>query len=389
MKPLYYSILITILLFSCGGDALKSTEELLKKGNLEELKEQRTKLQEQQHNISEQLHLLNAKIESMDSLRNVPLITTLNIEPKMFEHYLELQGSVATKKNLVLYPEMGGILTNVYVKEGQKVSSGQILAKIDDGGLSQQLAQLEIQANLAKTTFERQERLWEQKIGSEIQYLQTKSNYQAQAEAVNQLKSQLAKTTIRAPFSGTIDDIITEQGAVVAAGQTPVIRIVNLEDMYIETDVPEAYLNSVTEGKNVKVDFPILDTIINSKIRQAGNFIDPANRTYKVLVDVPNSEKRIKPNLTAKLQINDYSKEGAILIPQSIITENAEGEQYVYVADSIQDNKIAVAKRVIIKTGLTQGDFIEVVDGLNATDVLINEGARSVKDKQKVEILSE
>jgi len=387
MKPLYIFILSFVVLVSCG-EKEKSVDALIASGNLKELKAERDKLQQQQHDISEKLHLLNEKLESMDSLKNVPLITTIEFELIQFDHYLELQGSVATKKNLVLYPEIGGILTKIYVKEGQKVNSGQLLAKIDDGGMSQQLAQLEIQANLAKTTFERQSRLWEQKIGSEMQYLQAKSNYEAQEEAVKQLQSQLAKTTVRAPFSGTIDDIITDQGAVVAPGQTPVIRIVNLEDMYIETDVPEAYLGSVTEGKTVKVNFPILDTVINSKIRQAGNFIDPANRTYKVLVDVPNSQKNIKPNLTAKLQINDYTKDGAILIPQSVITENAEGEQYVYVADSIQ-NKIAVAKRVIIKTGKTQGDLIEVINGLKANDHLIKEGARSVKDGQKVEILAD
>lgn len=388
MKPIYILFISLIFLSSCG-EKEKSIDELIEKGDLAELKAEREKLHSQQHDISEKLHRLNERIDSMDSLKNATLITTFKVEPTQFTHYLELQGSVATKKNLVLYPEIGGILTNIYVKEGQKVSSGQLLAKIDDGGMSQQLAQLEIQANLAKTTFERQSRLWEQKIGSEMQYLQAKSNYEAQEEAVKQLQSQLAKTTIRAPFSGTIDDIITEQGAVVAPGQTPVVRIVNLEDMYIETDVPESYLGSVTEGKSVKVNFPILDTIIDSKIRQAGNFINPANRTYKILVDVPNTQNNIKPNLTAKLQINDYSQEGAILIPQSIITENAEGEQYVYVADSVKANNLAVAKQVIIKTGRTQGDLIEVREGLKANDLLINEGARSVKNGQEVEILED
>ncbi|WP_313791166.1 efflux RND transporter periplasmic adaptor subunit [Lacinutrix neustonica] len=135
---------------------------------------------------------------------------------------------------------MGGILRSVLVKEGQHVSGGQLLARIDDGGMSQQIAQFQIQADLAKTTYERQKRLWDQKIGSEIQYLQAKSAYEGQVEAVNQLKSQLAKTSVRAPFSGVIDDIITEQGSVVAPGQTPLLRIVNLNDMYISVDVPRA-----------------------------------------------------------------------------------------------------------------------------------------------------
>ncbi|MDB4304239.1 efflux RND transporter periplasmic adaptor subunit, partial [Desulfosarcina sp.] len=160
------------------------------------------------------------------------------------------------------------ILTNVYVKEGQKVNKGQILAKIDDGGLSQQLTLLQIQTDLAKTTFERQERLWKQNIGSEIQYLQAKSSYEAQAQAVAQLKQQVSKTTVRAPFSGTIDDVITEQGSVVAAGQSQLMRIINLDDMYIETDIPESYVTNVVKGKEVTVEFPILGKTIDSKITE-------------------------------------------------------------------------------------------------------------------------
>lgn len=166
---------------------------------------------------------------------------------------MELQGNVTTKNLLIITPEYSGILTNVYVTEGQRVSKGQTLAKIDDGGLSQQLAQLKIQSALAKTTFERQQKLWNQKIGSEIQYLQAKSSYEAQEEAINQLQKQLSKTIVRAPFSGTIDDVITEKGSVVGAGQTPLMQIVNLDDMYIETDVPESYIPTVVQGKNVSV----------------------------------------------------------------------------------------------------------------------------------------
>ena len=289
---------------------------------------------------------------------------------------------------MVITPEYSGILTNVYVKEGQKVKKGQLLAKIDDGGLSQQLAQLKIQADLSRTTFERQKRLWDQKIGSEIQYLQTKSSYESQQQAVNQLKQQLAKTTVRAPFSGTIDDIITEQGSVVGAGQTQLIRIVNLDNMYIETEVPERYISNVVAGKNVQVEFAVLGKTIDTKVRQASDFINPANRTFKVEIAIPNKEKTIKPNLTAKLKINDYTSENALLVPQSIISENAEGEQYVYVVKNKNANGEGVANRVIIKTGKTQGDVIEVLEGIENGVEIIKEGARSVKDGQTVKVLT-
>jgi RND family efflux transporter MFP subunit len=295
---------------------------------------------------------------------------------------------VTTKNLIVITPEYNGILTNVYVKEGQKVSKGQVLAKIDDGGLGQQLAQLQIQADLAKTTFERQQRLWDQKIGSEIQYLQAKSTYESQNEAINQLKQQLAKTIVRAPFSGTIDDVITEQGNVVGAGQTPLMRIVNLDDMYIETEVPERYVSDVIMGKKVIVEFPILGKTIETYIRQASDFINPANRTFKVEIGIPNSEKSIKPNLTARLKINDYTSEKALLVPQSIISENAEGEQYVYVVKDKNSDGEGVATRVIIKTGKTQSDIIEILEGIEDGAELVKEGARSVKDGQTVKVLT-
>jgi len=156
--------------------------------------------------------------------------------------------------------------------------------------------------------------------------------------------------------------------------------------MYVETDVPERYISNVTPGKEVEVEFPVLGVFLDAKIRQAGNFINPDNRTFKVEVGIPNKDDIIKPNLTAKLKINDYTNETAILIPLSIISENAEGKQYVYTVTDKSENK-AKAKRVIIETGKTQGDYIEVLSGLENGTEIIQEGARSVKDGQDIRIL--
>ncbi len=388
MKHILIIFITTFLLTSCGEGNKNSVEKVLESNNLETIRKKRAELVNDQEALHVKIKMLDDKITSLDTTKNIPLITTFKAAQEQFNHMLELQGSVTTKNLLVLTPEYNGILTNVYVKEGQKVSKGQVLAKIDDGGLGQQLAQLQIQSDLAKTTFERQKRLWDQKIGSEIQYLQAKSSYESQQEAVNQLKQQLSKTTVRAPFSGTIDDVITEQGSVVAAGQTQLMRIVNLEDMYIETEVPERYVSDVIVGKNVLVEFPVLGKTIEAKIRQASDFINPANRTFKVEIAIPNKEKSIKPNLTARLKINDYSSENALLIPQSIISENAEGEQYVYVVKDKNDNGEGIATRVIIKTGKTQGDVIEVLEGIDDGAEIIQEGARSVRDGQTVKVLT-
>ena len=372
---------------SCGQNKEQSIEDIIDTNDLETIRKKRAEIVLQQQHVSNQLKQLDSSIALLDTNKKIPLITTFTSEQKTFMHYLELQGNVSTKMNLMIFPEYSGVLTRVYVKEGQRVSKGQTLAKIDDGGMSQQLAQAEIQTNLAKTTFDRQERLWNQKIGSEIQYLQAKSNYEAQVQMVKQIKQQIGKTLVKAPFSGTIDDVISEQGSVVGAGQSQLMRIVNLDNMYIETNVPESHISNVTVNKDVKIEFPVLGKTVDAKIRQAGNFINPANRTFKIEIAIPNKNKDIKPNLTAKVKINDYTNDMAILIPQSIISENADGEQYVYVVNDKKSNNEGVAHRVIIETGKTQGDVIEVLKGLENGDEIIQEGARSVKDGQTVKVL--
>ena len=386
MKHIYSLLFLALLISSCGGDKAKSIEDIIATDNLELIRKKKTELDASVQEISAQLKQLEAKIKVLDPLEKIPLITTFQVKEAVFTHYVELQGSVSTKQNIVIYPEYSGVLSTVYVDEGQRVNKGQILARIDDGGLSQQLSQLKIQTALAKTTFERQERLWNQKIGSEIQFLQAKATSEAQEQAVSQLQNQLAKTVVRAPFAGTIDDVITDKGSVVSPGQSPLFRIVNLQDMYIETDVPERYISEVVPGKDVQVDFTVLNKQMDAKVRQSGNFINPANRTFKVEIAVDNKDKTIKPNLTAKLKINDYTNDKAILIPQSIISENAEGQQYVYTISDKVENK-GKAKRMIIETGKTQGDLIEVLTGLENGSEIVDEGARSVKDGQDVKII--
>ena len=364
MKHISTILIIAVLLVSCGGEKKKNTvESVLQSNNLETIRAKRSELVTEQEEIHAKIKQLDQAIATLDTVKNVPLITTITAKEEVFKHQLEVQGNVTTKNLLVITPEYSGILTNVYVKEGQKVKKGQLLAKIDDGGLSQQLAQLKIQADLSRTTFERQKRLWDQNIGSEIQYLQAKSNYEAQQKAVSQLQQQVAKTSVKAPFSGTIDDVITEQGSVVAAGQSQLIRIVNLDDMYIETDVPESYVTDVTKGKEVVVEIPVLNKTITTEVRQAGDFINPANRTFKIEVPLSNKNKDIKPNLTAKLKINDYTNQTALLVPQSIISENAEGEQYLYTITNKNQNGEGEAKKVLenITSGKSLTTILKVV----------------------------
>lgn len=387
MKTIIQLTIVLVLLASCGGGNQASVQDIIASDNLEAIRAKRNELGNLQRDIQSQLQLIDSVLAAKAGAENLPLVTTLTAKREKFEHYLELQGSVETKQNVLVYPEMQGVLQRIYVKEGDRVKKGQLLAKIDDGGLSSQLAQMKTQEELAKTTFERQKRLWEQNIGSEIQYLQSKTNYEAQKSAVAQMESQVGKSTIRAPFSGIVDDVIKDQGTVVSPGPgSEIFRVVNLSDMYINVAVPESYLQGIQPGKEARVYFPVLGDTVITNVRQTGNFINPSNRAFNVEIPVPNKGGKIKPNLTAKVQLNDYTSEQAIVIPQSIISENAEGEQYVYLAVKNGDATPTKVKKQIVETGKTQGKMVEVLSGVNEGDQLISEGARSVKDGQGVKI---
>jgi RND family efflux transporter MFP subunit len=384
MKSILKLTFFSLLLVSCGNKE-QSIDDILASKDIKSIQAKKDEMVSKQQELAAQIKRLDDSLKILMPDGNIPLVTAFNTKAEEFVHYVEIQGSVDTKQNILIAAEMSGVLEHVYVKEGDRVKKGQLLAKIDDGGLSQQKAQLKIQANLAKTTYERQKRLWEKNIGSEIQYLNAKSSYESLVESVNQIDKQISKTVVRAPFSGIIDDVMIEQGNVVSAGMSSIMRIVNLEDMYIRADVPESYITSITEGKKVEVYFPVLGKQIESSVRQTGSFINPANRTFSIEVAVPNDDNSIKPNLTSRLKINDYTQDKALLIPQSIISENADGEQYVYVLTAQKGNK-AIAKQTIITTGKTQGDNIEILEGLKPGMQLIFEGARSVKDGQEVRI---
>ncbi|RMB58493.1 efflux RND transporter periplasmic adaptor subunit [Dokdonia sinensis] len=385
MKKYITLAIILVTLASCGEKPV-DVDALVASGDIEAIKAEREKLQNEITQQQSKMNKLDKALDKQAVKKGGPLVSTMKVKDTLFNHFLEIQGNVETSQNVIVSAEYGGVITRAFVKEGDQVRKGQILARIDDGGLSSQLAQLEVQSQLAKTTFERQQRLWDQKIGSEMQYLNAKANYEGSVTAVNQLKAQLGKTTVNAPFSGKIDQVITEQGSAVMPG-TQLFRLVNLSDMYIKASVPESYLSTVREGKTVKVDFPVLNKSVDAKVRETSSFINPTNRTFTIEVDVPNKDGEIKPNLTAQLKINDYTSENAILVPLSVISENAEGDQYVYTAFAKADNE-KIAKRVIVQTGRAQGDMVEILEGLKVGDEIIVEGARSVQNEQNIRILN-
>ena len=389
MKYIFALLTVTLLMTSCSKEKnTTSVETVIAEGNLDALKSKRNEVLKSYDSIGNILAKLETAISEKDTLKRLPLVTSYMVKDTLFKHYIDIQGDVDTKENLIIYPEFSGTLTNVYVKEGQAVTKGQVLARIDDGGLSSQLAQMQTQYDLAKTTYERQKRLWDQNIGSEIQYLQAKATMEGLDNSVNQMKAQLAKTTVRAPFSGTIDEVITDQGQVVTPGGSQLMRIVSLKNMYVKASIPENYLGTIEKGTKVNVLFPSLGKAINGTVRQVGNFINPNNRTFEVEIAIPNEDQMIKPNLVANLEINDYSNENALIIPDNVLQENARGDKFVYVIDSLENSEGKVSKTQV-ETGMSYDGFIEILSGLIEGQTIVKDGAITMRDGLTIKVQQE
>ena len=288
----------------------------------------------------------------------------------------------------MILPEFQGTLEQIFVSEGQKVKKGQLLAEINDSGLKEQVDQLIIQANFAKENFERTERLWNNSIGSEIQFLKSKTDFESSQKMVEQMKDRLAKTKIYAPFEGEIDEIISNQGSNLIPGISQILRLVNLDKIYAEASVSEKYIAYIDQGTDVIVQVPLLGKEIVSKIIQTGNFINPSNRTFRVEVPIENIDNKIKQNLDAKIKINIYSKQDAVVIPLRIVREDASGENFVYVMTEDTKDEVYITTKTFISLGNKNSTEVEVTDGLKIGDVLVLEGANIVEDSQRVKIIN-
>ena len=384
MKKSILFIGLSFLMFRCGQPSEVSKENVSSPSSLEALQVQKDKLTQQINTATTALEEVNAAIDQMTNKEKRVLVTALAVEAVNFEHTIEVQANVKTRQNLDLYPEYNGKLVSIYVKEGQSVKKGAILAKIDDAGLKEQLDQIELQLNLAETTFERTERLWNQKIGSEMMYLEAKTRYEAQKKQLAQMRRQLAKTKIYAPFNGTIDQVFANQGANVAPGVTPILRIVNLNSMYVEADVPENYLASVTKGSKAVVEIPVLGQSQITSIRQTGSYIQPSNRTFRVEAPLDNPNGDIKPNLVAKLNVIDYTNPEALMVPRRILRQNAEGVYFVFALSNSEGENSYAAEQRFVELGKSKNEMIEITQGISQGDLLIDEGVSLLEPNQKV-----
>ncbi len=313
-------------------------------------------------------------------------VTTQKIKAKRFEHFFMAQGVVETNGNASLSAETPGRITSVKVKTGDRVVKGTVLAVIDGEIIAQNKKELENALSLAKDVFSRQEKLWKQNIGSEIEYITAKNNVESLELKIKTLDSQASKSYIRAPFSGVVDQVNVKLGQLASPG-FPLIRMVSLNGAYIKAELSENHLKSVQKGQKVQIEFPSLDLKKTSSISRVGSFIDPNNRTFLVEVDLrDNLGGKLRPNLLGYVWINDFALDSAIVIPSSVIQQDAEGNSFVYVTKASESGILRAEKRTI-EIGQTSNGNQLVIAGLNSSDELILQGSRLIADNEKINIV--
>ena len=369
-------LITTTLVLSCNTSVKESQ-------SLTELKTKKAALIKKIDRFSTELKDIESTISELDTLKKLMTVTSIKAEVKDFNHYIEVQGTVKADQTIELHAEMGGTVTAILVKEGQNVSKGQLLATLDSDVIDNSVLQLETQLALATTTFERQTRLWEQNIGSEIQYLQAKAQKEGLENNMKSLKAQARKMKITAPFSGIIDQIFAKTGELTSP-QMPFLRLVNLNNVYVESEVTETYLRSIKKGTDVLLNFSSIGISIEASISQVGNFINPNNRSFKTRIDLENSNNELKANLLADIKINDFKANG-IVVPSRLVQKDSNNQTFVYTIEPNESNHKVVKTYVTEAMNYANQSYIS--EGLVSNSVLVDKGARLVNNNEDVKLI--
>ncbi len=349
-----------------------------------ELKAQKKQLQEIKTSITE----LEKEISALDpdfakKNRKATLITTANVEKRSFEHYVEVSGAVKSRKNILISAENMGNINRIFVKEGNDVRKGQMIMNMDVELYQRNLDQLETEYALAKTMYEKQSNLWKQNIGTEVQYLEAKNRKESLENQIANIKTQISKSQVRAPFAGTIENVLVKEGEMAQMG-SPLVRIVNHRDMYIKADLSEAHIGKFKKGEKVIINFPSINQTIESRISSVGQVIDQQNRTFSIEALLPLTKFTIKPNLLAIVKLRDFEKASAVVIPTKLIQKDNRGD-FVFITAEESDE--LVARKVKIDRGITYKNKTMITKGLTGVELLVNEGFRDVADGGKVKVV--
>ncbi|MEH0157693.1 efflux RND transporter periplasmic adaptor subunit [Limibacter armeniacum] len=370
---------VSAMFTACGGDAASLDE---KKQVLEEKREELLTLKAEIEKLETEI----ASETDTDTKAGLKRVTSVTVAEGTFAHYVDVPGEVTSDNNVLVAPETSGVLVKKYVKEGQFVRKGQTVATLDVEVMRKQLNEVETSLDLARTLYEKQERLWKQNIGSEVQYLQAKNNVSSLEAKEASLKSQIRKGVVTAPISGTVDEFFANAGEMAAAGQ-PLTRIVNLGTVEINAEVSEVYSGTIKKGDKVLVTFPMLNLEKELTVDMVGQYINDVNRTFKIRMRMDNSKDNLKPNTMAMVRIKDFEKAESISVPTHLVQNTPNGKQFMYVIKSA--NGKDVVEKVEVETGKSYNGMTLVTKGLNKGSILVDKGYSEVINGEEVYIVAD
>jgi RND family efflux transporter MFP subunit len=370
---LFVSVFTTLL--SCTSK--ENGDLAAKKKQLEDLKSQHQQIQQQIISLEKEIILMDT---SSGTGLKVRLVKVDSLQPQTFEHFVDVQGSIDSEENVMASPEMPGVITGIMVKEGDVVSKGTVLATMESAAMSNALQEVKTAYALASTAFEKQKRLWDQKIGSEIQFLQAKTNKESLESRIKSMEAQLNMSRIKAPVSGTIDDVRLKLGEMASPGMSGV-RVVNMNKMKVVANVSDTYIANIKKGDVVKVELPDVSLVLDAKVTFVAKVINPQNRSFKVEVALPNKDNLIRPNMVAKIKINDEKKDDVLVISSNLVKRTGN-EKFIMVAE--KENNVWVAKKRTITTGNEYNGKTIVMSGLSKGDMIITAGQNDVVEGQSV-----
>jgi membrane fusion protein, multidrug efflux system len=368
------------MLIACNGN--ESPENT----NLTDLIQQRDSLRTVFEDVSVKLKAVEEQLALMDTSAQsagIP-VTTVLLEPEKFQHFVEVHGVVESEKNATINAEANGIIKSINVKKGQTVEKGRVLVVLDNELIQKNIEEVETAYSLAENVFQRQEKLWKQNIGSEMQFLEAKNRKESLEQRLKTLKAQRDLSVVKAPFHGVVDEIFMKEGEM-ASPMAPLLRLINNDNYYMTADVPENYLSSIKTDTDANVKIPSLNLNFKSKISRIGGYINPNNRTFKIQINLDNKEALLRPNLLTVAELKTFEKDSAAVVPAGAIQQDAKGTEYVFIAE--RNGKTTIARRVDVKTQLTANNRTLVASGLKGSEEVIVEGARGLKDNDKIEVV--
>ncbi len=372
MKKILIVLTTAVILSACGSSTVE--DEAAKRQQLQKLKQEK-------YNIEQQIDAIEKELAA-NKAEEVVQIKVAELSKQKFEHFIEVTGKVEAVQDVDVSPESSGVIKEVLVEEGQSVTKGQVMARLNTDLLERSVDELEVQLDLAKTSYERQKNLWDQNIGSEMQYLQAKNNKESLEKRITSLNTQIEMAEVKSPVNGVVDIVYQKKGHI-GSPQMPFAKVLNISQIKVYGDIAESYITKIHKGDRVKLSFPALGETVDARIDQIGNTIDEHNRTFRVRINLDNSDKLIKPNLVSVIQLRDYVNEEAISVPALYVKEDFTGH-YTYIVES--RNGKDYAKKVYVSPGVTNNNITEVVDGLTAGMKVVSEGYNQIADGTLVQI---